>query len=142
MASSHVGLDGNFGWPCREGAHDTVFTDPGCVGVDAADPVLERTHGDDHFCAIVGGYVVRDPGLPTLLGRYVYGDNCNPALWSADLDDPSDDGPIGLSVPGLSSFGEDACGRALAVSLGGPVVEAVDAAGNALTLARGVRVRG
>ena len=29
------------------------------------------------FCAIVGGYVVRDPGLPTLDGRYVYGDNCN-----------------------------------------------------------------
>ena len=39
--------------------------------------------GSDAFCAIVGGYVVRDPGLPTLNGRYLYGDNCQPPLYSA-----------------------------------------------------------
>ena len=39
----------------------------------------------DGFCSITGGYVVRDPGLPTLLGRYLYGDFCKGALRSVDL---------------------------------------------------------
>ena len=57
----------------------------------SAAPVLEKTHGaPDNFCSITGGYVVRDPGLPTLLGRYVYGDFCNAALRSVDLDDADD----------------------------------------------------
>ena len=34
--------------------------------------------------------------------------------------------PTGLSVPDLSSFGEDACGRILVVSLAGPVYRLVD----------------
>ena len=36
-------------------------------------PVLERAHGDpDGYNAIIGGVVVRDPGLPALAGRYLY----------------------------------------------------------------------
>ena len=85
-----------------------------------------RTAADDGFCSITGGYVVRDPGLPTLLGRYVYGDFCNAALRSVDLDTPTTDAAIGLNVSSLSSFGEDACGRLLVVSLNGPVSRMTD----------------
>ena len=34
---------------------------------------VQARHGD---CAVTGGYVVRDPDLPSLLGRYLYGDFC------------------------------------------------------------------
>jgi hypothetical protein len=102
-------------------------SDPGCNAVATADPVLERPHSAG-ACSITGGYVVRDPGLPTLLGRYLYGDFCAAALRSADLANPAGDAPVGLDVPQLSSFGEDACGRILVVSLSGPVSRLVDGA--------------
>ena len=119
-----VGLAANYGWPCKEGLHDHG-SDPGCDGVATAAPVLEQPHSAG-FCSITGGYVVRDPGLPTLLGRYLYGDYCNAPLRSVDLANPSSDAAVGVSVSGLSSFGQDACGRLLAVSLNGPVYRIVD----------------
>jgi len=120
-----VGVASNYGWPCREGLHD-YLTDPGCDDVATADPVLEKPHGTGGFCAIVGGHVVRDPGLPSLLGRYVYGDNCNQALRSVDLATPASDAAVGIDVTSLAGFGEDACGRVLVVSLGGQVSRIVD----------------
>jgi hypothetical protein len=119
----NVGVAANYGWPCWEGTTRRT-TDPGCASATA--PVLTKNHGSDGFCSITGGYVVRDPGLPTLLGRYIYGDFCAPALRSVDLANPSSDASTGLSVEQLSSFGEDACGRVLVVSLAGPVYRLVD----------------
>jgi hypothetical protein len=115
----NVGLADNYGWPCREGAQ-AYLSDPGCDGAVLADPVFDRAHVGG-VCAITGGYVVRDPGLPSLLGRYLYGDFCAPALRSVELAAPAGDAPIGVNVAGLSSFGEDACGRIYTVSLNGPV---------------------
>ena len=40
-------------------------------------PVWEYSHGSG--CSITGGYVVRDPALPSLFGRYVYTDFCSRA---------------------------------------------------------------
>ena len=34
------------------------------------------TYGRDEGCSITGGYVVRDPELRSLYGRYLYGDYC------------------------------------------------------------------
>jgi len=121
----NVGLAANYGWPCREGAH-AYRTDPGCTGVPLADPVVEKSHSPDGFCAIVGGVVVRDPGLPTLNGRYIYGDNCNSALRSVNLAVPGGDAATGMTVGGLAGIGEDACGRVLIVSLGGTVSRVQD----------------
>ena len=39
----------------------------------------------DHWCAITGGYVVRDRRLRALAGRYVFADLCSGRLWSAAL---------------------------------------------------------
>ena len=66
---------------------------------------------------------MRDPALTDLIGRYVYGDNCAPGLRSAVLAKPraTDDRPVGLTIDGLSSFGEDSCGHVYATALGGPV---------------------
>ena len=101
----NVGLAANYGWPCCEGTHDVPPTDPGCATARPPSPVLEKTHGgaNDGFCSITGGYVVRDPGLPTLLGRYIYGDYCDAR---AALGRPRRRRPptraIGINVAGLS----------------------------------------
>jgi glucose/arabinose dehydrogenase len=118
------GAGANYGWPCREGAHPHN----NCTAPNPVDPVLEKTHSGDGYCAIVGGYVVRDPGLPTLAGRYVYGDNCSAPLRSVALGNAGTDAATGMSVGGLTSFGEDACGHLFAASLFGPVYRIQDGA--------------
>jgi hypothetical protein len=121
-----AGVAADYGWPCFEGAAPGPSSPASCLS-GAAGPVLTKSHGDG-FCSITGGYVVRDPGLPSLAGRYLYGDFCSPGLRSVDVLDPASDAAVGLSVPQLSSFGEDACGRLLVVSLAGPVYRLVDGA--------------
>ena len=74
-------------------------------------------------CAIVGGYVVRDPRLPALAGRYLYTDLCHGDIRSfvPSLGGASDDRSTGLSVSSPTSFGEDSRGRIYVASLGGGV---------------------
>ena len=89
----------------------------------------------DGVCSITGGYVVRDPGLPTLAGRYLYGDLCVPEIQSATTDGEPGTG-TGMLVSSLVSFGQDACGRLYTVSLSGPVSRIRDGAGTSLRPAR------
>ena len=70
--------------------------------------------------------MVRDRSLPTLYGRYLYGDYCSGVLRSFTANPghrATDDRPLGLRIPSLSSFGEDAAGHISATSLEGPVYE-------------------
>jgi hypothetical protein len=122
-----VGPAENYGWPCLEGNRPDI-SDPGCAGVATAPPFLTHTHGGDGFCSITGGYVITDPGLPTLKGRYLYGDYCKGDLYTVDLATAATDADTGLNVPQLSSFGQDACGRILVVSLAGTVDRLLDGA--------------
>jgi glucose/sorbosone dehydrogenase len=112
------GKASNFGWPDSEGDGST-----------GTDPIVAHNHNEG-FCAIVGGYVVRDAGLPTLNGRYLYGDNCEQDLYTTTpRTGAGDEDPVpGLSVTALSSFGEDACGHIYAASLSGPVYRLQDGA--------------
>jgi hypothetical protein len=111
-----AGRNADFGWP-------------GCEGPEGPcpDPIISHNHADG-WCAIVGGYVVRDPGLPTLRGRYLYSDNCKGTVYSAQARSGAGDRAESLSVPSASSFGEDACGRIYAASLNGPVYRLQDGA--------------
>jgi hypothetical protein len=74
-------------------------------------PVVERGHASG-FCAIVGGFVVRDPALTRLRGRYVYADLCHSQLEVARLR-RGRSRPVGLGLrgQGVTTFGEDARGR-------------------------------
>ena len=76
---------------------------------------------------ITGGYVVRDSGLPSLLGRYLYGDFCQETIRSLRLGLPaaSDDRAEPIEVPGVTSFGQDACGRLYVATFGGGVYRIV-----------------
>ena len=127
------GAGANYGWPCFEGTRVNTDTNRAASRCDtlagAVEPVLERRHEDpDGVCSITGGYVVRDPGLPTLLGRYLYGDVCAPRLRSALLTEAGTDARTDLAISTPTSFGEDACGRIYVASLNGPVHRIEDGA--------------
>ncbi len=110
----------NFGWSGFEGT--AVFNrDQRRRGT--VKPALVYLHGK-RGCSVTGGYIVRDPNLPDLDGRYVYADFCAGELRSFDPR-PGKRGKqekrLGLSVPAPVSFGEDNEGRIYVVSLTGPV---------------------
>lgn len=123
-AAPGFGGGANYGWNCLEGSEPGPATDPQCASLSAEDftaPVFEYPH-EGGCAAVIGGYVVRDPGLTGLYGRYLYGDLCAAQLRSFDPADPyASDRAEPLSVANLNSFGEDACGRLYAVSGSGAV---------------------
>ena len=112
----------NLGWPAREG---TAQTKSDVKAPGARPPLLtyERTgKPNDPVCAVTGGYVVRNPGLPDLDGRYVYGDFCEGKILSIDAEAAHPrPRPTGLEVPQLVSFAVDSDGGLYAISLNGPV---------------------
>ncbi len=142
-ASAGGGRGVNYGWRCYEGKIATPArggaTDPEtptlCSGGEFPGthtaPVIDFTHAGDGFCSITGGYVVRDPGLPSLLGRYVYADFCDGRLRSLVLSDPSTDASACVPIDSPTSFGEDASGRVHVVSQAGPVYRLVEGPANA-----------
>ena len=108
----------NLGWRPFEGRLRN-FDEP-ASGAVSPQLVYGRADGS---CSVTGSYVVRDPGLSALRGRYVYGDYCAGRLYSVKLSRSSARGrrSLGVTVPSLTSFGEDAAGRLYVVSGDGPV---------------------
>ncbi len=124
LAAASAGV--NFGWNCREGRLPGPATDPECAGAGPfVEPVFEYGHSQTSGawgCAIIGGYVVRDVGVPELGGRYIYADFCTAAIRSFSLANPAaSDRSEGLSVGEVTSFGRDSCGRIYVVARSGPV---------------------
>ncbi len=101
----------NFGWPQYEG--NRLHT--GMPGPDPPKfPIFTYNHRSGG-CAIVGGYIVRDVQLPTLNGRYMYGDFCTGDIRSfvfdAKAQTVSGDASVGVNVPGLTTFGRGKGGQ-------------------------------
>jgi len=121
----------NYGWNCREGTIKGPFSDEGCAAGESGGaftaPVFDYPHVDPEDggafgCAIIGGFVARDAGLPSLYGRYVYADLCAGTMRSLDFANPvSSDRSENLSIAKPVSFGEDSCGRLYAISGKGAV---------------------
>jgi glucose/arabinose dehydrogenase len=118
----------NFGWDAFEGFspyrdENSGTPDPG----GTVKPIFAYPHSRAGSCTIIGGYVVRDPSLPLLRGRYVYADLCEGELRSLEphLRQASGDRKLGLQVSTPSSFGEDTRGRVYVTSLDGPVYRLV-----------------
>jgi glucose/arabinose dehydrogenase len=117
------GRGANFGWSAYEGF---ARLNADQHAPNQIPPALVYRH--DAGCSVTGGYVVRDRALPTLFGRYLYGDYCSGVLRSfpAQPAHPAaDDRALGPTVPSLSSFGEDDAGHIYATSLQGPVYRLV-----------------
>ena len=115
------GIGRNLGWRPREGRAQNP-TYPGETAPGAFTPQFDYTHAGGN-CSITGGYVVRDTRVPSLRGRYLFGDYCKGEIFSLKL---SASGArsrrsLGLTVPQLTSFGEDALGRVYVTSGAGAV---------------------
>jgi glucose/arabinose dehydrogenase len=120
-----LGRAGNYGWSVLEGRYllsNQMLATPAQTPPGHIPPVIEKLHSAG-WCAIVGGYVVRDPALPELLGKYIYGDFCKGDIYAATLSGSgaANDAPTGLNVASTSAFGEDGCGRVYVTSIAGPV---------------------
>ena len=120
-ASTSRGRGWNYGWDPCEGSYAQGSTSTPCPLAGAVGPVLDRFQPD--WTTINAGVVVRDRSLPSLFGRFVYGDTNGGQLHSAVLRRPrvTDDRRLGFSLPGVAGFGEDAAGCVYAASLNGGV---------------------
>ena len=81
-----VELGGNYGWRCREGAHDFDLT--GVCPAGLIDPVIEYGHTVGE--SITGGYVYRGSEIPELIGRYVFADFTNGKIFASVADGSGD----------------------------------------------------
>jgi uncharacterized repeat protein (TIGR03806 family) len=72
---------GNYGWRCREGAHD--FNTNSCGG-GYIDPLTEYGHSQGN--SITGGFVYRGAAIPELRGRYVFADYGSGRFWALQPD--------------------------------------------------------
>ena len=123
-ATGENGLRGaNLGWATCEGDFVQGSTTQPCPpALGQIAPFFAYQHSGDPAqtgCAIIGGFVVRDPTLTDLAGRYLYGDLCRTDLRTLDLGPAGPDPrPAGLatSTASLISFGEDARGCVYALA--------------------------
>ena len=112
----------NFGWSAFE-ADSRFNQDQSAPG--AIKPALVYSHDDG--CSVNGGYVVHDPELPSLEGRYLYSDSCSGQIRSFALDGTNavGDEATGLQTQSPTSFGTDNAGHIYVTSLNGQVFEIV-----------------
>jgi glucose/arabinose dehydrogenase len=110
----------NFGWDVFEGTHAYEDKEPNAAG-RLRDPIVEYDHSLG--CSVTGGHVYRGDRLASAYGRYFYGDYCSGIVWSVVVRDgkAADQVRHAFEVSSLSSFGEDAEGELLLVSLDGTI---------------------
>ena len=114
----------NLGWNCHEG---NAVGPGGCTAPGHRPP--QHTYPETGE-PVIGGYVVRTPSLGAFQGRYLFGRYSGVIRW---LGQGATGTPMetGLSVPQLTSFGEDGVGRLYVTSQAGPV-SLLTASGNTL----------
>jgi uncharacterized repeat protein (TIGR03806 family) len=118
---------GNYGWDCREGAHD--FEATGCNG-PFEEPVSEYGHSLGQ--SITGGYVYRGTGVPALSGRYVFGDFVSGRIWALAPDGAGGYSNEELVETGvnISSFAIDQDGEVYYLDFGaGRIMQLVSSGG-------------
>lgn len=117
----------NFGWNCLEG----TFRLRRCRPPNYFPPTHEFHSSAD---VIIGGYVVRDPALPSFAGRYLYG-RYESGIYALRGRASGRAVRTKARVESLTSFGQDGLGRLYASSFNGPVYRLTESAG-ALALTR------
>jgi glucose/arabinose dehydrogenase len=95
---------GNYGWRPMEGKHCYVSN---CNQSGLKLPVWEYPRSEG--VSITGGFVYRGTLLPSLKGKYIYGDYGSQKIWALDftnLNNPANEELVVASFP-VASFGVD-----------------------------------
>jgi glucose/arabinose dehydrogenase len=112
----------NFGWDIYEGNIQRHPVPDGLPGV-LVKPFLVYRHQPNRCNSVIGGYIYRGSRVPSLRGRYVYGDLCG-GVWSVShrKGHAADRRPEPFDPPDvLSSFGEGIDGELFVLSFDGHV---------------------
>jgi len=130
---NRVRAGGNHGWPSREGPECQAFpdalglVDPTCPERSFVEPLVALAHlalDPRGAQAVTGGTVVRDPGLPELHGRFLFGDFVTGRVWSLDLDHVRLELLLETSMP-LTSIATGHAGEVLVLGLDGVLARLV-----------------
>ncbi len=122
----------NYGWRVWEG--NTAHIPDGNSLPRSAFTFPIHTYDNTGGAAIIGGYVYRGSGVPTLRGRYLYSDFITGAVRALTYDAASqtvtDDTRI-ATAPSPTSFGEDNDGEVYLVTQDSGIFGFEDTSGNA-----------
>ncbi|MEQ8857426.1 MAG: PQQ-dependent sugar dehydrogenase [Pseudomonadales bacterium] len=111
---------GNYGWRVYEGNRDNIAAGNSLPRPAFTFPV--HTYDNSGGAAVIGGYVYRGTGTPSLRGRYVYADFVTGQVWALAWDGTrvtANDPIAQTSTP--TSFGEDNDGELYLVSASGGI---------------------
>jgi glucose/arabinose dehydrogenase len=114
----------NYGWDVWEARATKEDKPPNPQG-RLVFPVYAYPHGGPEGCtgSITGGDVYRGSAVPEARGRYFFGDFCSGAIWSLRIENGAavDVRLESRTIPGLTTFGEDARGELYAAGYNGRV---------------------
>jgi len=115
-----AGLE-NYGWDVYEGNATYERKNPNPAGRLVMPVHVYANQGDD--CSVTGGFVYRGRSIPSLRGRYIFGDFCSGKIWTLRVSGGRATGvrQERIRAGNLSSFGEDARGELYATTLSGVV---------------------
>ncbi len=108
-------LGGNYGWRIREGLH--CYGAATCPTAGLIDPVVEYGRGVGN--SMTGGYVYRGTTIPTLIGKFVFGDYGSGRILVVQPDGLGGNTALQLVATnfGLASFAQLANGEVYALNI-------------------------
>lgn len=106
---------GNYGWKIREGAH--CRSGSNCQTAGLIDPVVE--YGRSLGNSITGGYVYRGTAVPSLVGKFIFGDYGSGRIFSVEPDGQGGSmlGQLLDTNVSLASFGQLLNGEVYALNI-------------------------
>jgi len=112
----------NLGWNCFSG----TAVQAGCTPSNYFPPAYQYPSGPD---VVIGGYLVRDPALPTFAGQYLFGRFDTGIIMKLGPGAAPPAVDTELNIANVSGFGEDGAGHLYATSLAGQVYRLGESAG-------------
>jgi glucose/arabinose dehydrogenase len=108
-----VSIGGNYGWRLKEGFICTPVVNPTCADTAGLiSPIWDYSHNGS-AAAITGGYVYRGSDIPSLFGKYIFGDYVTGETWALSYDGINPASVMSLSNEPylISTFGQDTSGN-------------------------------